>query len=118
MYQIKQYGNRSEVLELGKVVFIGSEKECDAWVDSHEIICVIDGIPIPKEALKTAFNIVANPVNWKLPIDKDDVSEESFCQKIISKAIEFFTGSTATWTELPDKSWNVKAPGYYIATGA
>lgn len=72
-------------------------------------------------ALRVAFTNVANPDNWKLPIDAP-VDAASIA--ILRVAIPFFTGSVAKFTKrepngpLGPVRLFVKADGYYKAVGA
>lgn len=66
------------------------------------------------------FNKVANPTNWKLPINiKIELAPEEV--SILERAIPHFTGGGAAF--VPDRMkgdnwWRVTAPGYYTCIGA
>jgi len=67
--------------------------------------------------LKAAFDKVANPENWKLPIRDAVVRCEDVNITVV--AIAFYTGSAARVTRIhgSDKC-TINADGYYIAVGA
>jgi len=67
--------------------------------------------------LDAAFNKVAHPANWKLPIDAVLVTRQSEMARI-GRAVEFFTASKVMWTYLGGDTWRCRAPGYYAAVGA
>ena len=75
--------------------------------------------PIPvdhSDELRPFFNKVCDPVNWKLPINKD-VEEKDLAQ--IVKAIQWFTAShTTVYFNEVTKLFTVTAPGYYATVGA
>ena len=73
--------------------------------------------PVTRGELSAAFKRVANPDNWKMPIDRivelDDASKN-----LVAAAVTFYTGSVASFTAMPENLYRVKADGYYKAIGA
>jgi hypothetical protein len=105
------------VTEDEKVIFEGTFEICTKYINDHDIVCEICGIPATKSDLMEYFNKVQNKENWKNPInafvnEKDEISIEAY-----TKAIEFFTGSKATCTSV-GKGTLIVADGYYKACGA
>lgn len=69
--------------------------------------------------LSMAFELVANPEHWKLPIDttvSGKLTDEQL--GLIAYAIEFYTGSKPTFRQVPGGPIEVRAAGYYAAVGA
>ena len=63
------------------------------------------------------FEMVQNKEHWKNPINKSFQSHHVSTQirENISKAIQFFTGTQATWKQSNSKLfWQVTADGYYL----
>jgi hypothetical protein len=99
------------------ILFEGTDIECMNYIDTHDIITEICGIPATKSDLEEYFKKVQNKDNWKNPInafvpEKDEIDLEAY-----KKAITFFTGSVATCTPV-GKGTLIVADGYYISIGA
>ena len=61
------------------------------------------------------FKLVANKDHWKRPVDAEVDYDDLYP---VCAAIEFFTGSTPEFTELPGERFRVRAAGYFEAIGA
>ena len=70
------------------------------------------------ERLRAAFTSVANPENWKLPINAIVPVETN--REEMTEAVIFFTGSVPTFSPFgPQKGMvHVAAAGYYAAIGS
>ena len=120
MSRIKDYGNRSEVLDPdGKVLFIGSNEACQNFCDQHDAVTFDEnGTPVTRFLLRQWFNVVCNEKNWKSRIYKTLSSISEHERHLTTMAIEFFTGSQAQWTDVGNGEWRVEANGYYECVGA
>lgn len=118
-YQIKNQGNRSEVVdEAGRVLFIGSDTACMNYCEEHEVVMQDDtGKPITRATLSKFFDMVQPPDNWKGPICEIFLDINDHQKFMISTAIEFYTGSKAKW-KIKDNVSVVTALGYYLTCGA
>lgn len=69
--------------------------------------------------LHRAFDAVANPENWKLPVDAK-IPAEGVDTALIADAVAYFTGSAAEiYPDPDDPGWLlVDAAGYYICIGS
>jgi len=69
--------------------------------------------------LHRAFDAVANPENWKYPVDAR-IPAEGVDTNLIADAVAFFTGSHAEIYPDPDETgWLiVDAAGYYACIGS
>lgn len=61
--------------------------------------------------LNDAFNRVANPHDWRAPIDCMLRVDEAELDKI-RYAIEFYTATSAKVTRIGHRTWHVQATGY------
>jgi hypothetical protein len=78
---------------------------------------VIDG-EYTRAELTEAFDLVANPENWKYPIDAV-VKDDPDLIRAIGRAVPFFTGSTIEVLRAGrGKLKRIVAAGYYSAVGA
>jgi hypothetical protein len=79
---------------------------------------------IPEQVMYAPFfDLVADPKNWKNPIDcKVDApsspEDRKLFSQMISRAVVFYTGSVPVILDLGDKQIGVKSVGYYEAVGA
>lgn len=97
-----------------------------AVLDSLEtmIVARIDGRDVTRGELRRAFDAVANPTNWKLPVRGQltpNEVEKLGGVAVIREAVIFFTGSVPTIGRAPHVAGNgfrVVAEGYYSAVGA
>lgn len=86
-----------------------------------EIKITVPAGPLPSkerhDVLKRAFDAVANPADWKAPIDarvtRDVLARANVTIEDILEAVEFFTATTAT-VSTPDMhgARSVRADGY------
>ena len=119
MMTIKSYGQQSEVHdENGGVLFVGSENACMNYCDERQQIDVDEqGNPITRVILERYFDMAKDSENWKNPIRATFVAVSEHTRLMISKAIEFYTGSKAEWKN-EGEHWTVTAKGYYLTCGA
>lgn len=68
--------------------------------------------PYSAELVRTAFDRVEDPRDWKAPVDRTlhGVSKEE--RDLISFAVSFYTATDAVWTEPTPGVWHVSAVGY------
>lgn len=72
-----------------------------------------------EDELSVAFDAVKNTLNWKLPIStRVSATVTLITRDQIARAIDFYAGGGATFTEYEDGSYLVQAPGYYEVIGA
>lgn len=64
------------------------------------------------ELLDKAFAIVADPKDWKAPIDTIIRIEDYYDLLIILTAIEHFTATKATYDMVEDRVYHIKSVGY------
>jgi hypothetical protein len=100
----------------GKRLFVGTDEECMNYCDKNELVAEVGGVLVTKSLLRYAFEKVENKKNWKLPIAARVYISEAWDKELIAKAIEFFTGSKATFAQGRGMV-QVSAPGYYAACG-
>lgn len=81
----------------------------------------VDG-EFTREQLDRAFKLVRPERHWKDPIRRiipaEAAMEHGVTYRAIRYAIQFYTGSVAEVTPLPDGRAHVQAIGYYAAVGA
>lgn len=82
-----------------------------------QVVDRIGGRDVTRGELRTFFDAVANPSNWKLPIDCV-VTADAAQLAMLSHAVAFFTGSTLDAWPMGGDRWRVTAIGYYNAVGA
>ena len=90
-----------------------------------QIVAKVMGRPVNRGQLSEAFNRVANPTNWKLPIDAT-LGCTPLELAMIVESVRFFAGCTATAVYIaPARNaprarlcYRITAPGYYAAVGA
>lgn len=86
------------------------------------------GQPVNRVQLSAAFDMVADKVNWKNPINCHAALTGSQVAMIYA-AVQFYAGCSPTFSVLagrvefdakgnPFNSYHVKAKGYYAAVGA
>jgi hypothetical protein len=73
------------------------------------------------EELNAAFDQVADPENWKMPISADIPADCDI--KLIDHAVTFFAGCMAEIIEIRDAEgmlagYHVEAAGYYNSVGS
>ena len=91
MFKIKNYGTYSEVLQDGKLVFIGSEMECQKYCYDNQVVKEIENLPVTTKMLRDVFESLQDTDNWKNPISKTIKSNLSLFEiELIKAAIEFF----------------------------
>lgn len=74
---------------------------------------VLAGATVEGELMRRAFDLVANPKDWKAPVDKvlyPAVLDYEIA--VIAFAVKYMTATEATVTELPDGKVRITAPGY------
>jgi hypothetical protein len=87
------------------------------------VVARINGVEITRGDLLAAFNLVADPANWKNPIDALVPYEKCAtlpgydAPAVIRTAVAFFAGCDATTMHL-GAGIRVIAVGYYVAVGA
>jgi len=118
-YQIKTNGNHSEVIdEAGKVLFVGSDESCMQYCEDFQVIDYDENkYPITRAILSKFFDMVKDHDNWKDPICAFFLNTNEHQRLMISRAIEFYTGSKAEWKFTGD-GYTVTAKGYYLTCGA
>ena len=67
--------------------------------------------------LHDAFELVKPSENWKAAIDREVVIAGDREMEMVRAAVEFFTGSKATFEALGRNRYRVRAAGYYAAVG-
>ena len=68
-----------------------------------------------QEQLQDGFRKVANPSNWKMPIDAEIDPKD---RDVVARAVPFMTGGDVHFEELPSGRLRVTGPGYYNSVGA
>lgn len=117
-YEIKCTGKLAKVLDGNVVLYNGTLNGAMNFVDTHQVVGQVQGVPVTRSELSECFNQVANSDNWKNPINAILPCEDtSLNRDLYAKAIEFFTGSIAEFT-VDDKGTWIKAKGYYAVCGA
>lgn len=86
----------------------GSPEAVQAWVDG-----LTGGYT--QEALRAAFDKVADRRNWKNPIEAE-IARDEFA--ITAEAVQFYTSSTLVIAEDRGATLLVKAAGYYRTVGS
>ncbi len=93
---------------------IASEKaSSDAQVVAH-----VNGRAVTRRELSAAFDLVADPTNWKNRIDAVILTTDVAELALISEAVTFFAGCVPTFTNVACNRTHVRAKGYYAAVGA
>jgi hypothetical protein len=79
----------------------------------------VDGRQVTRGELSAAFSAVADPSNWKLPVDTTLDHDEAtrLGRGVIREAVIFFAGCVPTF-ENTERGVRVRARGYYAAVGA
>lgn len=87
-----------------------------------QIVGEVNGEPVSRGELKEAFDLVADPENWKNPIDIRIENPGADMIEKIKEAVVFFTGSTCHVRRVVESSgrdtFHITAKGYYLAIGA
>lgn len=87
-----------------------------------QVVAEIDGREVTRAELAKAFDRVVPLEDWKKTIDAYVVVTRDGEQELIAKAIEFFTGSKATFEVVRQGryyvSYRVRAAGYFATIGA
>lgn len=88
-----------------------------------QVVAKVCGRDVTRAQLSAAFTTVANPSNWKLPIDARVPLGCDFDLLLVREAVIFFTGSVPTITPVllvkpRGMAYRVQAAGYYAAVGA
>lgn len=65
-----------------------------------------------QDELREAFNLVADPADWKNPVDA--VIPGDTDRSLIIDAVIHFTASVPVFETLPDGRLRVAAAGYYL----
>lgn len=87
------------------------------YCDDHDVIDYDEtGKPITRTVLRKAFEMVQDEDDWKNPICATFEVISDAAMNRISKAIEFYTGSKAEWSN-SENLWLVTAKGYYLSNG-
>ena len=73
------------------------------------------GTRYSRDQLKAAFDMVANPENWKLEV-RGTIPAPAW--DVVREAVVFFTGSVPSYTVREDGRLDVTALGYYAIIGA
>lgn len=85
---------------------------CDGWMPSREWL---DAMNARQPFLEAAFSAVQNPADWKAPIDYIlRASTDEPLVKLICEAIEHFTATKATVTEIESQLVRIQADGYRL----
>lgn len=72
-----------------------------------------------EDQLSIAFDAVKDDRNWKNPIKmRVAANVRLITRDQIARAIDFYAGGGATFTDYEDGSYLVEAPGYYEVIGA
>jgi len=80
-----------------------------------QVVDLVNGRPVTRGMLLAAFNKVADPENWKNPINAVIPLKD---RNIVDRAIKYFAGSVAKFSWCGNNSWYVKANGYYMDIGS
>lgn len=92
----------------------------DFRINEDYQVATVKGRAVTKAQLRTAFDLVADKANWKMPIDATvqygDLDGDRIA--MIREAVIFFTGSVPTFTQLRYGWMRVRAAGYYNTIGA
>lgn len=90
--------------------------------DGEQIQITVPVGPLPTMArvdqtLQPAFNLVADPANWKNPIDRTidlgDCEDPATFLATIKESIEFYTATDGTVAQVGPTTYRITAPGYY-----
>jgi hypothetical protein len=84
-------------------------------MSDYEVKCY-SGVTRRQSELAAAFDLVANNVNWKMPVQGwiDPTDDKT----LITDAVIHFTGSIPEFHSLPSGRVRVVAAGYYETIGA
>lgn len=83
-----------------------------------EVVARIMGEDVTRRDLIRAFERVEDRTNWKNPINCEVRIEDDRDMETIRAAVEFLTGSKATFEFVRANVYRCKAVGYYAAVGA
>jgi cytolysin (calcineurin-like family phosphatase) len=88
-----------------------------------QIVGQVLGISVTRRAASQAFDKVADPQNWKNPIDATIAFADDYELELVKFAVVFFAGCQAKVTILPAFAGGktrarIRAVGYYVAVGA
>ena len=86
------------------------------------VVSEVNGKPVTHGELSDAFDLVADPENWKNPIDARIENPGAEMRALIAEAVVYFTGSTAHFRRVIEScgkdTFHITAKGYYLTIGA
>ena len=81
-----------------------------------EFVAWLNGRPVTRGELRAAFDLVADPTDWKNPINAVvDLDEQT--KTIVHEAVRLFTGCTPKFTYLSTKRYRVTTAGFRARWG-
>lgn len=86
--------------------------------ENNETVFVVNGRSVTRIMASNLFDMVADPKNWKNPIDATVNIFDAFSIEVLKRAIMFYTASTANVENVGPHRYRVRAPGYYVNVGA
>jgi hypothetical protein len=76
-----------------------------------EFVAWLNGRPVTRGELRAAFDLVADPTDWKNPINAV-VDPDEQTKVMIYEAVRFFTGCTPKFTRLSANRYRVTTSGF------